>query len=666
MRNFSLNIRGRLKNFNLPKNQPLVPLFEAIVNSIHAIQERRIAGDTFNGRITIKIIREDQISIGDVVEVPAIQSFEIVDNGVGFDKSNFDSFMDSDSTYKASLGGKGVGRFSWLVAYQKAEVESCFCENGVFVKREFVFSPDVSGINDDLSDCDTLEDNRTIVRLLNCVKPYALSLPKRGNTIAMRIIQHCLVYFISSECPQIDLVDYDETYNLNAIFREKIHSEENKATINVGDECFELLHVKAEEATINGNKLYLCANNRLVETKDLDKYITDLDREIYENGGFWYIGVLTGNYLDDTVDMNRLSFSIPESGYSEASTGIISMEQIMKSVVLNITDFLSDYLAPITESKMKRINSYVTNEAPQFRHLLKYMPDEIAHIKPNLTKDKLDDELHRIKRAFDKAVSEENTQLLKDLNDGVISSEQYIDKFGTQIEKINSANSAALAEYIAHRKVIIDLMEFAIRRNEDGHFQKESFLHNLIYPMRTTSVETPYSNHNLWLIDEKLAYCSYISSDIPFDNNPVEERTDIMILDSPVAVSDEENTGTEYGTIVLFELKRPMRNDYSSSSNPIEQLYGYVSKLRTNRVSDKSGRIIKTGSNTKFYLYAVCDVTPSLEQQLDYHDFTQTPDKMGYYKYNEKMNAYLEVLSYDKIINDAKKRNKILFDKLGL
>lgn len=34
MRPFSINIRGRVKNFNLPKNQPLVPLFEAIVNAI--------------------------------------------------------------------------------------------------------------------------------------------------------------------------------------------------------------------------------------------------------------------------------------------------------------------------------------------------------------------------------------------------------------------------------------------------------------------------------------------------------------------------------------------------------------------------------------------------------------------------------------------------------
>lgn len=36
MRPFSINIRGRVKNFNLPKNQPLVPLFEAIVNAIYS------------------------------------------------------------------------------------------------------------------------------------------------------------------------------------------------------------------------------------------------------------------------------------------------------------------------------------------------------------------------------------------------------------------------------------------------------------------------------------------------------------------------------------------------------------------------------------------------------------------------------------------------------
>lgn len=83
--------------------------------------------------------------------------------------------------------------------------------------------------------------------------------------------------------------DIDETHNLNHIFKEKIRSEANSKTIVLNDETFELLHVKAEESTINGNKLYLCAHNRLVETKELDKYITDLDRQIFEKSGFWYV-----------------------------------------------------------------------------------------------------------------------------------------------------------------------------------------------------------------------------------------------------------------------------------------------------------------------------------------------------------------------------------------
>ena len=665
MRKFGINLRGRIKNFNLPKNQPLIPLFEAIVNSIHAIDERKKLGEDFNSYIMIKIIRSNQLSFG-ANELSPISSFEIIDNGVGFNEENLNSFMESDSTYKAAIGGKGVGRFSWLIAFEKADIESIYWDHNCYVKRKFEFSTANSAINDTLTECQDQQDNRTSIRLENCMEPYAKVLPKRGLTVALRIIQHCLVYFISSDCPKIILVDDDDSYDLNQIFHEKIQTEENSVTIEIGNEMFELLHVKAEENSVNGNKLYLCAHNRLVETKELDKYITDLDREIYEKSGFWYIGVLRGSYLDDNVDMNRLSFNIPDGGTLDSLANIVTIDQIMKSVIVEVSNFLSDYLQPITQNKMKRISDYVTYKAPQFRHLLKYMSDDIAHIKPNLSDDKLDDELHRIKREFDRHTSQENTKLLSDLNKGAITSDEYIERFGQQIEKINSANGAALAEYVAHRKVILDLMEFAIRRQDDGLFQTESFLHNLIYPMRTTASDIPYSNHNLWLIDEKLAYCSYVSSDISFDNSPKEKRTDIMVLDKPVAVSDEENRGREYETIVLFELKRPMRNDYSSSSNPVNQLYEYVTKLKGNNVKDKDGRIIRIGSNTQFYLYAVCDITSTLEQILTFHDFTQTPDKMGYYRYHEKMNAYIEILSYDKIISDAQKRNKILFDKLGI
>ncbi len=59
MAGFTIDLVGRVKNFDLPKTQPLIPLYEAVVNSIYAIEERQSKED-FEGRIDIKIIREPQ------------------------------------------------------------------------------------------------------------------------------------------------------------------------------------------------------------------------------------------------------------------------------------------------------------------------------------------------------------------------------------------------------------------------------------------------------------------------------------------------------------------------------------------------------------------------------------------------------------------------------
>jgi hypothetical protein len=43
-----------------------------------------------------------------------------------------------------------------------------------------------------------------------------------------------------------------------------------------------------------------------------------------------------------------------------------------------------------------------------------------------------------------------------------------------------------------------------------------------------------------------------------------------------------------------------------------------------------------------------------------------TPDNLGYYGYNPSLSAYVEIISYAKLLRDAKKRNRILFEKLHL
>jgi hypothetical protein len=39
---------------------------------------------------------------------------------------------------------------------------------------------------------------------------------------------------------------------------------------------------------------------------------------------------------------------------------------------------------------------------------------------------------------------------------------------------------------------------------------------------------------------------------------------------------------------------------------------------------------------------------------------------MGYFKFTYKYNASIEVISYQKLLKDAKMRNRILFEKIGL
>jgi len=665
MKSYSINLKGRVKNFPLPKNRPLIPLFEAVVNSIDAISERKKTDDTFNsGRIVITVIRSQQLTLSSKDFSP-VESFIIEDNGIGFTERNMESFMESDSEYKAAIGGKGVGRFSWLKAFSKVHVSSIFKENDKFLKREFEFSLNKPFIDDSLIelDEDEITDCSTIIKLCTYLSEYQEQVPKQIDTIAMKIMQHCLVYFLDENCPEIIIEDEDERISINQLFKEKIKTEENTIVFRINDEEFKLLHVKIEDKAFPGNRLYLCANNRLVDSKDLEKYLFDLDEQIFDRNGFWYIGVLTSNYLDDHVDLNRLSFNLPNDSGNLLNE--ISLDDILKESCKHIGKYLCEYLIPIGKEKMERINNYVINVAPQFRHLLKYMPERIASIKPKISDDALEDALYEIKREFDRVAKKEQNELLKRI-DCSACSDDYETYLRDQIKKISDANSAVLAEYVAHRRVIIELFERGLRKQDDNKFNKEKYMHSLIYPMKSTSDDIDYEAHNLWLIDEKLSYCYYISSDIPFDNDYKQERTDILVLDRPVAISDEKNSGGVFDTIIIFEIKRPMRDDYTDSDNPISQLYDYVWKIRNGEAKDKYHRPIRVDNSTKYYLYAICDITKTLERCIEKYGFTLTPDKLGYYGFNPTYNAYIEVLSYDKILNDAKKRNRVLFDKLGI
>lgn len=291
------------------------------------------------------------------------------------------------------------------------------------------------------------------------------------------------------------------------------------------------------------------------------------------------------------------------------------------------------------------------------------MRPDIEKIHPGLTTDKMYKELDHVARKFEQQMKQEQDALIKTLEKSDVLPDDYEDLFKSEIEKITEANSSTLAKYVMHRNIIIRLFETGLRKTDTGKFKKEEYIHNLIYPQRKTSDDISEEAHNLWLIDERLSYCSYIASDIPFDKE--KERPDILFMDRPFAVSDSSEEGV-YDSIIIIELKRPMRNNYTKDENPIDQLYGYVRKIRDGKAEDRYGRKIRVSESTKYYLYVLCDDTSRLKEYISNYDFTVMPDNMGYYTFNKGLHAYCEILSFDKIIVDAKKRNRILFTKLGI
>lgn len=666
---FGIDIAGKVRNIKLNKNQALMPVFEAVVNSIQAIEDRRaIADSDLVGNVIIDVERDDALPFDGQI-TGRVSAFTITDDGIGFNEDNFRSFLQSDSTYKEQRGGKGVGRFCWLKVFSNARIESNYSEGQELYCRTFDFNLLTTSLDDIVSDA-TGEIGTKLV-LSGARDEFAHALPTSLEEISSAIMHHCAGYLMLPDCPKIVVRSNGQSIDINKEF-ETLFSDDGKTEpFEIGGYSFELLSIRMpldNLGTIKTNKknrVMFCANNRVVEEYELDERLRGLGAIIKEKHGFYYLGILTGPYLDENVDANRLSFSIAEDDDLFKDAGPTKRE-INNEVIRLVNSFLEPYFNKAVEDRNKTIDDFVSKEAPQYKPVLKHLPEVVEQIKFGSDIQAVEDALHHGKRDLEKKLKEKSNTLLDMTDNDILGSEEYLEEFEKQVKIVTDINMSTLAEYVARRKAVLNLFERSLRLLRTRKYEKESFLHELIFPMGTTDEDVLYDSHNLWLIDEQLTYSTYLASDISFGKDAKEKRPDILCLSGPVLMTNEENTGREFNSVSIFELKRPMRDDYNESKNPIDQLLEYVEKLQEGKVRDANGRPVNIGDKTRIYLYAVCDITGSLSKQIRRNDFKEMPDGLGWFKNLESYNAYMEILPFDKIINDAKARNRIFFEKLGL
>jgi hypothetical protein len=198
------NLRGRIsKNIELPRSNGLQPLFEAISNSIHAIEDAKVR----DGQIDVEILRDAPQGFlidGEPILNQPIIGFVIHDNGIGFTNENYESFNEEDTESKSQRGGKGIGRFLWLKAFEKAEIVSVFRQGSKRYRRSFELALTKEGIEKE----ELVEVNgdplKTTVRLLGFKAEYRQypTCPKSASTLARRIVEHFLGMFIGNRSPQ--------------------------------------------------------------------------------------------------------------------------------------------------------------------------------------------------------------------------------------------------------------------------------------------------------------------------------------------------------------------------------------------------------------------------------------------------------------------------------
>jgi hypothetical protein len=288
-----------------------------------------------------------------------------------------------------------------------------------------------------------------------------------------------------------------------------------------------------------------------------------------------------------------------------------------------------------------------------YRPILGRLGDTIAEIDAEATDDEIDRHLYDGYHELQVRLRDEGQKLLETAAPTDMELEQFEERLDRYFEEISEVSRADLARYVCHRKAIIEFLQKQLTVLDDGKYGRAERIHSIIFPRGRTSDEVLFEDHNLWLVDERLVFHLFLSSDKPIKQLVVLENTskkepDIVVFDKAVAFSEARDV--PFSSITIIEFKKPQRDDYSEKENPFTQVAKYIDEIREGKATTAAGRPMPIPPNLPFYCYIICDITPTLREWARLFELQDTPDSLGFFGYKRSFNAYFEVISYFKLV----------------
>lgn len=645
------------------------PMVELVVNAIQAIDAKGIQ----NGLVEIEVLRNNQADVIDRLE--DVDGFVVKDNGIGFTKSNRDAFDTLYTEQKIADGGKGFGRFTCLKYFERVKVSSTFAEGDVFLDRSFRMGLDTDIIVDEKVEPSQAQATGATVEISG-IKSVRFP-DKKLETISRVVVERLLLYFVDKEriCPRVVIRDANkpsDSVSLNdylgkensQIVEMKVDEGTFSLSANEDEKTFHVRVFKFFAPRTAKSKVSLVAHRREVTDKPLESYIPEFAEEFFEPGqdqdsstgpNFVIKAYVFGDYLNDNVSLERGEFRFQTD--ADLLNGI-SQNDIEQKAAEIAQSAVGTEITERKKRKEVRIAQYVANDAPWHRILAKEVDFSALPMKPS----NQDIELHLQKKKYEKEIAT-RTQVTALLNSA--NPDELGEKISQLIESISDNSKNDLIHYVSMRKCVLDLFSKSLEIGADGKHKSEGEVHDIIMPRKKDSEELNYDAHNLWILDERLNFTSYVSSDKPLQSSG--DRTDITVYNRRVAYRGDNEASNP---ITIFEFKRPQRDDFvdpSSKEDPVQQIIRYVNQIREGKFKTPTGRDILVNDTTPFYGYVVCDLTKKVKDWLQKEkDFTSMPDGLGWFNWFGNISLYMEVISWTKLLRDAEMRNKIFFNKLGI
>jgi hypothetical protein len=415
-------------------------------------------------------------------------------------------------------------------------------------------------------------------------------------------------------------------------------------------------HIRLYKTHAKTHQLVYCAHGRDVKNRPIGSLLGTSIHFDDDGEKFIYSAYITSPFLDENVDQYRQEFIIPERTDLH-NLDEISIEQIEQEAVSLTRTHLATIIESVEAQKSEKISKFLQDESPMLRAVVKYYPEAIREIELNTSNEKMAQALYAYKGKAEFEIKKNSEKLLRTQGKSIEEIDLQYKEFTA---KLGEFQKDQLAGYVLYRKMIIDMLDKKLELNKDGKFHNEDIVHDIVFPRKTDSDTIAYENHNLWLIDEVLSFHSLAVSDkrlCDFTTSKSEQRPDVVVF-------SEVNDDKRVRAVSIIEFKKPQRANFDE--DPTKQLFRYLREIREVGVKLPNGRTLTVDATTRFYCYAICDLTGPVKEFAENGNYAGLQGEYGYYTYNSRHNAHVEIIAFDKIVVDAKQRHKAFFDKLGI